>query len=96
MLIPNKTATIDKNSKPPSIGKFGRFGGGGTPGCTCATLTATKRMKKMLNMYFLFFIPRRLLMKIVFFTDYNFKNIKWSHLGSNQGPSDYESDALTN
>lgn len=21
---------------------------------------------------------------------------KWSHLGSNQGPSDYESDALTN
>ena len=22
--------------------------------------------------------------------------IMWSHLGSNQGPSDYESDALTN
>jgi hypothetical protein len=21
--------------------------------------------------------------------------LKWSHLGSNQGPSDYESDALT-
>lgn len=30
---------------------------------------------------------------------YNFVRIlilKWSHLGSNQGPSDYESDALTN
>ncbi len=23
-------------------------------------------------------------------------SIKWSHLGLNQGPSDYESDALTN
>ena len=25
-----------------------------------------------------------------------YKILLWSHLGSNQGPSDYESDALTN